>query len=202
MTEVLTPDPIAANAEADAADRRLCAGPQAALWQTLLQDAQRGWAQSLDEELESYLVFTLMRCTADAQLGARILALDWLDSLQYTGAVRETRLREVGDRCLLLAGLYPAQAQRRRVSLDYFCALGRSAYDTLAAQLRAALGSLYGRLAAGFEMLVRVLLGVRRLAGTDDPLARMALLQRSGLDPLQAASEFPGAIVIAGSGRA
>lgn len=201
MIDVPDPDSAPAVQHPEALPR-LCAGAQAALWQTLVQDAQRGWSQPLDEELESYLVFTLMRCTADAQLGARILALDWLEGLQHSGAHRETRLREVGDRCLLLAGLYPAQAQRRRVSLDYFCALGRSAYDTLAAQLRAALGMLYGRLAAGFPTLVRVLLGVRRLAGMDDPLARLSVLQRSGLDPVALAEEFPGAIIMAGSGRA
>lgn len=184
----------------------LFAGPQAELWQTLVRDAENRAQRMLDEELESYLVFTLMRFTADGELSTRVMALDLLDSLRSSGASNGLKLRDVGDRCLLLAGLYPEQARRRHVSLDYFCNVGRTAYDQLSVHLREALRELYGRLSNAFHALVRVLVEVRRLSGQWqglDPLARLELTQRrEGVDILEAQSQFPGAIVISGAGRA
>lgn len=184
----------------------LLAGAQAQLWQALVRDACGRARRTLDEELESYLVFTLMRFTEDAGLGARVMALDYLSGCQASGSDRGLRLRDVGDRCLLLAGLYPEQARRRHVSLDYFCNLGRTAYEELSAQLRQVLRLLYGRLSAAFHALVRVLVEVRRLSGSWqglDLLGRLELTQqREGVDLAEAHVQFPGAIVIAGSGRA
>lgn len=184
----------------------LFAGPQAQLWQALVRDAEVRASRNLDEELESYLVFTLMRFTADGELGARIMALDYLDGVGTAGSNKGLKLRDVGDRCLLLAGMYPEQARRRHVSLDYFCNLGRTAYEELSVQLRLALRELYGRLSCAFHALVRVLVEVRRLSGDWqglDPMAKLELTQRrEGVDVIEAQSQFPGAIVIAGSGRA
>jgi len=185
----------------------LHAGPQSSLWHALVRDAEARARRTLDEELESYLVFTLMRFTADNQLGARIMALDYLDGVTTQGGRHKgLKLRDVGDRCLLLAGLYPEQARRRHVSLNYFCDLGRSAYGDLAAQLRETLRLLYGRLAQAFTALVTVLIEVRKLSGDwagVDPLARLELTQRGDqVDIGEAHAQFPGAIVIAGAGRA
>lgn len=46
--------------------------------------------------------------------------------MQHTGRVRDERLRDVADQCLILAGLFPGLA-RRRVSPTYFIDLGRGA---------------------------------------------------------------------------
>jgi hypothetical protein len=194
------------NAAATQPSVELCAGAQAELWQSVVRDAENRANRSLDEELQSYLVFTLMRFTADGELGARVMALDLLTSLDTPGSQQSLRLRDVGDRCLLLAGLYPEQARRRHVSLDYFCNIGRSAYDRLSLQLRQTLRGLYGRLSTAFHALVHVLLEVRRLSGQWhglDPLARLELSQRrEGVDVVQSQALFPGAIVISGCGRA
>jgi hypothetical protein len=180
-------------------------GSQASLWQQLVREAEDSSQRTLDESLESYLVFTLMRFTADEQLVARVMALDFLEGMQSSGKQKEMCLRDVGDRCLLLAGLYPDAATRKRVSLKYFCDLGQSAYDELASHMKAALASLYAQLAHGFHAMVRVLIEVRKLSKQwqgPDFFSRYALAHNAqGIDAQEAERQFPGAIVLTGAGH-
>lgn len=135
------------------------------LWHDLVREGEQRSRERLDEDAESYLVFTLMRHHRDAPLAHRTMALELLDALHCSGRRREGELRDVGDRCLLLAGFYPELAQRRRVDLRYFIQLGRGAYAQLADEMRAALARLYAHLAQDFDRLVRVLMAVRTLSG-------------------------------------
>lgn len=167
-----------------------------ALWHDLVREAEKRGHAPLDPELESYLVFLLMRHLRDAALGGHVLALDYLLSLQQHGSQRGTELRDVGDRCLLVAGLYPEQAEQRLVSLDYFLALGAHAYAELAAAARAAWAQLYTRLASAFGRLVRVLLEMRRLSGEWDALAALSRHALALADPGAAQRDFPGAVVL------
>ena len=175
---------------------------QTALWQNLVRDAEVRASRQLGDDLESYLVFTLMRHQTDARLADRTMALEWLDSLVASGRRRELGLRDVGDGCLLIAGLYPQQAQRRRVSLSYFQDIGSDAYRSLGECASAGLESLFRRLAYAFAELVRVLFEVRRLASTDsrlDPGLAYDWCESHGrIVPGRAAEAFPGAIVIEG----
>lgn len=170
-----------------------------ALWHDLVREAEQRGAAPLDADVESYLVFLLMRHLRDAGLGGHVLALDYLRALDDAGTPRRDNLRDVGDRCLLIAGLYPQQAQKRLVSLKYFFDLGSRAYGDLADGARAAYAELFRRLATLFGRLVRVLVEVRRIAGSDglDAFGRYTL---AAADP--AAREFPGAVVITAPGRA
>src|SRR5690606_39752858 len=79
-------------------------GAAAALWQDLVREAQAASGDALDESRESYLVFVLLRHQRDERLLARIQALEWLHAQQQVGRVRTDALRDVGDRCLLVAG--------------------------------------------------------------------------------------------------
>ncbi|MCE3004635.1 MAG: hypothetical protein LW860_18360 [Xanthomonadaceae bacterium] len=148
------------------------------LWHELVREGEQRARQRLDEDAEAYLVFTLMRHHRDVPLAHRTMALELLEALRRSGRRREDDLRDVGDRCLLLAGFYPDLAQRRRVDLGYFVALGRGAYAQLADELRAALAQLYAQLAQDFDRLVRVLMAVRALSGEwrgPDPMTAHAL---------------------------
>lgn len=136
-------------------------GASAELWQALVHEAGERAGCALDESRESYLVFVLLRHQRDGQLLARTQALDWLNSQAQTGAVREESLREVGDRCLLIAGLFPAHAERRRVNVRYFMDIGRSAYRDIADTGRSAYASMFGQLAATYEELVCTLRAMR-----------------------------------------
>lgn len=186
-------------------DNILVESTRVALWHDLVRDAETKAERRLDEALESYLVFTLIRLTEDASLAGRIMALDLLEGLGRFGAQRAADLRDVGDRCLLLAGLYPEQARRRAVSLDYFCGLGASAYSAVSSAGQASVRGLYQQLAYAFRALVRVLIEVRKLSGWAglDALSKLELMrQGDGVDQAEAAREWPGAIVLSRAGRA
>lgn len=142
---------------------------QAALWQRLIADAQQRARHTLDESLESYLVFVLMRHSGDVTLGHRVLAPEYLDALVNVARKRDG-LRNVGDHCLLIAGLFPERARKRRVPLSYFIDMGSGAYRDLAQALRESFAELYASLAESFEDLARVLTAAR---GDQAELARL-----------------------------
>lgn len=151
-------------------------GAAAALWQELIREALARNGGRLDESQESYLVFVLLRHQRDEHLLARIQALEWLDAQQQTGSARSDALRDVGDRCLLVAGLFPDLAQRRRVGVDYFVDLGRGAYQGVADAGRDAYAGLFAHLAASYRELVAVLRGLRGDARAADALPAHVVL--------------------------
>jgi hypothetical protein len=149
-----------------------------AQWQHLIQEATLSCDRPLDEGLESYLVFMLMRYASAADLADSVIALEYLRGLDSAGQVsqvRQVRLGAVGDKCLLLSGLFPGRAQRQRVQISYYVNIGKSAYAALATLLRGAQAALYQQLAQHFVALMDVLHAAREL-GHDTP----------ALQPLQA----------------
>lgn len=134
------------------------------LWRELVREGGAHLGAHLDDELESYLVFLLMRHQRDAPLLGRIFAVELLQAMQLEGTMRANELRDVGDRCLIVSGLYPEHAARRRVSASYFLALGQGAYLAAAERARAAYASLYLRVAEAYAVLVEVLMGVRAIS--------------------------------------
>jgi len=147
-----------------------------AQWRELVQEAAQRARRPLDEELESYLVFLLMRFTSDASLASRTMAIEYLEGLLATGRERRERLREVGDQCLLFSGLFPQVARRRRVQVRYYVELGRGAYDQLATDTGRSLAAIFRALAGSFVSLMDVLQAMRRHDGASQPL----------LDPIEA----------------
>ncbi|ALP52090.1 hypothetical protein Tel_02440 [Candidatus Tenderia electrophaga] len=130
-----------------------------ALWQALVSDAEAAANRQLDETLESYLVLTLMRFTQRPELVSSVMALEFLDSAQKAGQQQHAQLRDVGDKCLLVSGLFPQNAKRRLVSIGYFVNMGRSAYQ----QLHDKIHGFYGQLAADFIPMMDVLHAMREL---------------------------------------
>jgi hypothetical protein len=153
-------------------------GAPAEVWQALVHEAGERAGCTLDESRESYLVLMLLRHQRDGQLLARTQALEWLHAQSLTGRLREDMLRDVGDHCLLIAGLYPAQAERRRVNVRYFIDLGRSAYFGIADAGRSAYTALFGQLAESYGELVCTLRAVRPdMVGLPMDYSRMAQLR-------------------------
>jgi len=131
-----------------------------AQWHRLVTDAEAHCGTTLDESTESYLVFLLMRYLRRPDLLRRVMAVGYLKAMLAEGRVREQRLRNVGDQCLILAGLFPGQAERRRVEVGYFVDLGRGAYGQLG-QLDQSAGSLYRMLSELFLDLMDILHALR-----------------------------------------
>jgi hypothetical protein len=132
-----------------------------AQWHRLVTEASAVTGARLDEDTECYLVFLLMRYLRRPDLLRRVMARGYLRAMLAEGQVRRQRLRDVGDQCLILAGMFPGQARRRRVDLKYFVDLGRGAYGRLGQMPESAAGELYGELAEAFTELMDVLHALR-----------------------------------------
>lgn len=147
-----------------------------AQWHALVNEAQQRAQQPLNEALESYLVFMLMRFCQQPDILSRALATEYLDNDCRDGARPQQRLRDVGDLCLLYSGLFPHQAERRRVRISYYVNLGRSAYHRVAAMAETSITELFTGLSREFILLMDILQLMRNLDGRQETL----------LSPLQA----------------
>ncbi len=132
-------------------------------WHALIEEAKLRNAYSITDEIESYLVFLLMRFCNKPELAQCILATDFLKSFEQQKMERLASLRMVGDTCLLFAGLFPGRAQKRRVRISYFVKLGQMAYSTLAEARNSKLGDLYADLAEQFVILMDIMHCMREL---------------------------------------
>ncbi|MDH5544510.1 MAG: hypothetical protein OEZ43_02890 [Gammaproteobacteria bacterium] len=138
-------------------------------WHSLVLEAEQKCDCQLSDELESYLVFLLMRFADRTDIANSIMALEYLKSMKNWGKLRQDGLRDVGDRCLLFSGLYPQRAKRKRVKISYFVDLGRSAYGQLSETCCQTSGRVYKDLAIAFVTLMDILLAIRELS-LDVPL--------------------------------
>lgn len=132
-----------------------------AQWHALIKDAENSSHLSLNEELESYLVFLLARFNTHPEMAKSVLGMEFLNSHYLTGRQQHEHLRDVGDKCLLFAGLFPGRAERRRVKVSYFVELGQSAYNVLGTLCKEKVAELYISLGEGFVALMDVLHAVR-----------------------------------------
>jgi len=152
-------------------------------WHTLVSDAQQNAGVQLNEELESYLVFMLMRYTDKPEMAASVLALDYLEGAEALGQVRHERMRDVGDQCLLYSGLFPERAEHRHVKVSYYVDLGRSAYHTAADATQQALSQLFTGLASQFVLIMDTLQAMRGIndnAPQLSPIIAFELWQDTG----------------------
>jgi len=133
------------------------AATETALFQQLVLDAEQQAHISLSEDLESYLVFLLQRFHKNDDGLYEPLAVKYLQAENESGRCRQHGLRDTGDSCLLLAGLFPEQAKRRMVNVSYFVRLGRSSYHALACSLKQSHAELYQQICHGFGAMLDVL---------------------------------------------
>ena len=130
-------------------------------WHALVNEAQASTRLVLNENTESYLVFLLMRFSQTTQLIESVVAVDFLDSMNTTGRRQIERLREVGDKSLLLCGLFPGMANKHHVGLNYFSDMGRAAYLTVGELQDSALAPLYFQLSHQFTTMQQILQAMR-----------------------------------------
>lgn len=132
-------------------------------WQKLVNDAVIASEYKLDDELESYLVFLLMRNTNRPEVANSVLALEYLQGLLNEGTQRTEQLREVGDKCLLYSGLFPEYAYRKQVHIHYFIDIGRASYQQIGETLQRSYAKMYQRLSEYFVMLMDILQTIREM---------------------------------------
>lgn len=134
-----------------------------AQWQALVSEAQVAAACQLDENMESHLVFLLMRFATSPDLASRMIAIDYLESMLWSGSDRHQQLRDVGDHCLLLSGLFAERAGSRQVGVSYYINIGRSAYHQLSEHLQRGIAEVYAEASHYFVALRDVLHAMREL---------------------------------------
>jgi hypothetical protein len=132
-------------------------------WQSLVADAEIKAGYAFSDSIENYLVLTLDHYTQQHNLANRILAIDFLEGLQSATAENGRQLRQVGDECLLLSGLFPERALKKNVSLNYFIGMGKQAYLALSVtRLKHRFDpSLYQQLSSEFVGLMDLLNTIR-----------------------------------------
>lgn len=164
-----------------------------AQWQKLVKEAAEHVHIQLDEELESYLVFLLMRYTGKPDMAGKVMALEYLRGMQAGGVLRQDQLRDVGDQCLLYCGLFPRRAERRRVKISYYVGLGRSAYYTVAGASQRSMAAMFSQLSMRFVELMDTLQGMRTIHHENneflDPLGAAELVAGCGSKRAQALLE-------------
>ena len=132
-------------------------------WQSLVAEAEVKTGYTFEENIENYLVLTLDHYTQQHALTHGTLAIDFLASLQNTTTKSGDQLRQVGDECLLLSGLFPERALKKNVSLHYFIGMGKQAYLALSdARLQHRFDpALYQQLSGDFVGLMDLLNAIR-----------------------------------------
>jgi hypothetical protein len=103
-------------------------------------------------------------------LANSVLALDFLNSLQEMGKVRSLHLQVLGDKCLLLAGLFPDFALRKQLNPHYFIDMGQLAYGSLHnTELDSHHPNLvYGHLCHDFTAVVKVMQMMRKITDSHE----------------------------------
>ncbi len=150
-------------------------------WHRLVQEAEQDYGCQLDETIQSYLVFTLMRFAKNNQLNSKALALDYLTSHHLPNNLLHEQLRKIGDQCLLVSGLYPQSAEKRLVGVGYYVNLGRSAYHHISTVTQKGIAELYQQLAESFVLLMDLLQTIRQYSAPAlQPIAAMELWHQTG----------------------
>ncbi len=139
-------------------------------WHALVTEASKQCNAKLSEEIESYLVFLLMRFINAPSMLHKIMAIELLSSLHQPANERQQMLQAVGDSCLLFSGLFPGCARRRRVRVSYYIRLGQTAYSTLSTQSEQGRPSLFITLCDQFVQLMDTLQSMRELNNTQQSL--------------------------------
>ncbi len=132
-------------------------------WYDLINQASAKCSIKLTDDLESYLVLLLVKFMQDPSVLSGAMAIDFLNSQNMYGQNRSNALRNVGDKCLLLTGLFPAYSRRKRVKLSYYIAMGQSAYRALADNYNNINRKLFIQLVDQFVDLVDVLQATRKV---------------------------------------
>ncbi|MFM8454750.1 MAG: hypothetical protein ACKOAD_07350 [Gammaproteobacteria bacterium] len=134
-----------------------------AQWQHLVHATSIQRHYNLSIELESYLVFLLMRFVNNTAFLNNILALDYLEALQTkVNLLNKEKLKAIGDECLLTSGLFPGKATKKRVDANYYINMGKQAYEILGHFEENPQDQLFTNLSHNFTLLMDLLLALRK----------------------------------------
>ncbi len=136
----------------------------AEFFREVLASALRNQGVSPNQQATEHYLVGLLEGYACGKLDDEALALRLKTALEAPPAVRAALLRELADRALFVSGFFPDSIPGRRglVDVDYFMAMGESAYGLLAkgavrGTREAVHQPVFGELAGRFGSFVEVL---------------------------------------------
>lgn len=132
-------------------------------WYALVTEAEAACNLNFDPDIESYLVFLLLRFSKRPEMVDSVLAIEFLNGVHTHIVGQEEKLQALGDKCLIFAGLFPKRANRLLLTPRYFTELGSMAYRLLSGVSRDERSGLFADLSAHFSSLKKTLATMRDL---------------------------------------
>jgi hypothetical protein len=134
------------------------------------------------EMTEVYLV-QLLADYAAQPIDDAPLALRLMEAMTEPPHERRQHLRQIGDTSLFVSGFWTDSLERKWVDVDYYIALGGSAYGQLAQAVPGTSGEkfrpVFAELAENFGRFVEVLMTIQRRArGSQSPADVVRLYER------------------------
>ncbi len=117
---------------------------------------------AIDSDVEFYLVALLCDFIQPAQRSPHLqqldtpLALFLKETLEAPGHEQLTRFRILGDLSLYVCGFFQESFNRRVIDIDYYIAMGSTAYHNTAAQIGSSSRHVYEKLSHDFALLVEL----------------------------------------------
>ena len=135
---------------------------------------------TVDNDVEFYLVTLLCNFIQPAlDLQGRLdtpLALFLKEALESSDSYeQQARFKVLGDLSLYVSGYFQESFNRKTIDINYYIAIGSSAYQKVA---KLSAQSLYSKLAMSFPQLIEVVSEVSMIPGQDKPLDILATYDR------------------------
>ena len=132
------------------------------IWQQHLNTAIQTTKPNISLNTQAYLVYTIDHYMTDSTLcNRKPLGLYCFEALSEHDHLK---LREVGDRCLILSSIFPQYAAARNTQRAFYNQLGQSAYHMLAHQTPKSNNqqALFLELSIKFPIIVNTIREIRR----------------------------------------
>ncbi|MGE0384416.1 MAG: hypothetical protein AB7Q97_06760 [Gammaproteobacteria bacterium] len=147
-------------------------------WHALITVAEAQEQHCLAPDLSGYLATMLLRYIGRPEFLHDACARQYIGTALAGDQMPHQSLRDLADRCLLFAGLFPDMVLQGGTPVRRYVELGRGAYERLGGA-----GGIYARVCEHFVELMDVLQSIREMqaAGPNlDPLATYDLWSSTG----------------------
>ena len=126
-----------------------------AQWFQVLSDLQKETRVSLPAEIEHYLLMTLLYHTEQTSLLEACLSEHFFEALE--GRFVPAKWQEIGDKCLIISGIFPQWSQRRVRSEKFLHQMGKLGYRQASLQYFGAEKKIFSYLHEHFEPVTELL---------------------------------------------
>jgi hypothetical protein len=136
---------------------RLC------LWNDIFKLAEKKAGFNFDESLKHYLTVTLDFFTTQPHISQHIISMDFLIHSNAESSFDLKCLRDTGDRCLILSGLFPNFIKHKNISSSHIINIGRQAYGIISSSRNYTMfnHALFEKLRDNFPSLSKTLTHIR-----------------------------------------